>query len=159
VLLPVKRANSQRSLADKELAMRASLQRVLHALTGRRPPATEDMTIGVLPSMRRRRGWARSVERLLAAAGHRPDARQFRHPDWEAPLMLRTQVVRTCHAELAAINAALLDQRQPVSAQALRQLKPFLNDPNASPLFGEDPALARKAAEQLQWSFTGRPEP
>ena len=30
---------------------------------------------------------------------------------------------------------------------------------NASPLFGEDPALARKAAEQLQWSFTGRPEP
>jgi hypothetical protein len=73
--------------------------------------------------MRRRRGWARSVERLLAA-----------------------------------INAALLDQRQPVSAQALRQLKPFLQDPNASPLFGEDPALARKAAERLQWSFTGRPE-
>jgi hypothetical protein len=99
------------------------------------------------------------VERLLAAAGHRPDARQFRHPDWEAPLMLRTQVVRACQAELAAINAALLDQRQPISVQALRQLKPFLNDPNASPLFGEDPALARKAAEQLQWSFTGRPEP
>jgi len=139
--------------------MRASLQRVLHALTGRRPPATEVITIGVLPSMRRRRGWARSVERLLAAAGHRPDGRQFRHPDWEAPLMLRTQVVLACHAELAAINAALLDQRQPISAQALRQLKPFLNDPNASPLFGEDPALARKAAEQLQWSFTGRPEP
>ena len=114
--------------------MRASLQRVLHALTGRRPPTTEDTTIGVPPSMRRRRGWARSVERLLAAAGHRPDARQFRHPDWEAPLMLRTQVVRACQAELAAINAA-------------------------SPLFGEDPALARKAAEQLQWSFTGRPEP
>jgi hypothetical protein len=73
--------------------MRASLQRVLHALTGRRPPATEAITIGVLPSMRRRRGWARSVERLLAAAGYRPDGRQFRHPDWEAPLMLRTQVV------------------------------------------------------------------
>ena len=35
--------------------MRASLQRVLHALTGRRPPATEAITIGVLPSMRR--GW------------------------------------------------------------------------------------------------------
>jgi hypothetical protein len=139
--------------------MRASLQRVLHALTGRRPPATDDMKIGVLPSMRRRRGWARWVERLLAAAGHRPDARQFRHPDWEAPLMLRTQVVRACQAELVAINAALLDQRQPISAQALRQLKPFLNDPNSSPLFGEDPALARKVAEQLQWSFTGRPEP
>ena len=107
--------------------MRASLQRVLQALTGRRPPATEDMTIGFLPSMRRRRGWARSVERLLAAAGYRPDAGQFRHPDWEAPLMLRTQVVRACHAELVAINAALLDQRQPISAQALRQLKPFLN--------------------------------
>jgi hypothetical protein len=139
--------------------MRASLQRVLQALTGRRPPATEDMTIGFLPSMRRRRGWARSVERLLAAAGYRPDAGQFRHPDWEAPLMLRTQVVRACHAELVAINAALLDQRQPISAQALRQLKPFLNAPNSSPLFGEDPALARKAAEQLQGSFTGRPEP
>jgi hypothetical protein len=77
----------------------------------------------------------------------------------EAPLMLRTQVVLACHAELAAINAALLDQRQPISAQALRQLKPFLNDPSASPLFSEDPALARKAAEPLQWSFTGRPEP
>jgi hypothetical protein len=73
--------------------------------------------------------------------------------------MLRTQVVRACHAELVAINAALLDQRQPISAQALRQLKPFLNAPNSSPLFGEDPALARKAAEQLQGSFTGRPEP
>jgi hypothetical protein len=49
--------------------MRASLQRVLHALTGRRPPATEAITIGVLPSMRRRRGWARSVERLLGQPG------------------------------------------------------------------------------------------
>jgi hypothetical protein len=93
--------------------MRASLQRVLHALTGRRPPATEATTIGVLPSMRRRRGWARSVERLLAAAGHRPDGRQFRHPDWEAPLMLRTQVVLACHTELAAINAALLTSASP----------------------------------------------
>jgi hypothetical protein len=65
--------------------MRASLQRVLQALTGRRPPATEDMTIGFLPSMRRRRGWARSVERLLAAAGHRPDARQFRHRTGRRP--------------------------------------------------------------------------
>jgi hypothetical protein len=38
---------------------------------------------------------------------------------------------------------------------ALRRLKSFLTDPSASPLFGTNPVTARRAAEQLQRSFTG----
>lgn len=139
--------------------MRASLQRMLYALTGRLPAATKDTTIAVVPSMRRRRAWAQSVEQLLEAASLKPDAPLFPHPDWDAPLLLCTQVVRACQAELFAIKEALVDPRQPISAQALQQLKGFLTDPSTSPLFGTNPVRARRAAHQLQWSFTGRPEP
>jgi hypothetical protein len=138
--------------------MRSALQRILHVVIGHDPGTSLDTTTGKLPSMRRRRHWAGSVEDLLQAANQRRASSQFPHPEWEGTIRLRTAVVRACQSELLAIQRALLDQRQPISAQALQQLKEFLRMPGSSPLFGSNPTLARRAARQLQWSFTGRPE-
>ena len=132
-------------------------QRLQRTLTNRRRAAAQDGSIGRLPGMWRRRSSVRSVERLLDAAGRSLSASQFPHPDWEAPLLLRTEVVWACRPALLAIKGALGDPRQPISAVALRHLKTFLTDPSASPLFGTDPTAARRAAEQLQRSFTGHP--
>jgi hypothetical protein len=134
--------------------MRASLQRILYALTGRIPAAAKDTIVAVVPSMRRRRAWAGLLDELLEAASRKPAASLFPHPYWDAPLLLRCKVVRACQAELLVIKEALVDQRQPISAQALQQLKGFRTNPSTSPLFGTDPARARRAAHQLQSSFT-----
>jgi hypothetical protein len=96
--------------------------------------------------------------RLLLDAGSRNlDAPLFPHPDWEAPLLLRTEVVWACRPALLTINIALDDPRQPITPAALRRLTTFLTDPSASPLFGTNPTTARRAAEQLQRSVTGHP--
>lgn len=71
---------------------------------------------------------------------------------------MSTRVVWACRPELLAIRGALQDQRQPISAAALRQLKTFLADPGASPLYRTDPRLAGQAAQQVQRSFTGHPD-
>jgi hypothetical protein len=101
--------------------MLAGAHRVLQIITHRHRTAEQPETIGRLPSMRRRRAWARSVHRLLEAVSRG-------------------------------------DERRPISAAALRQLKTFLCDPSVSLLFGHDPVVARRAARQLQCSFTGHPE-
>jgi hypothetical protein len=134
------------------------LHRVLSALMGHHSARSEDMTIGILTSMRRRRRLARSIEQLLEAAGDRHTAWQFPHPDWEAPLLLQVRVVQACQPTLLTIRDALLDQRLPISARSLEQLKRFLAN-SSSPLFGDNPVLARRSAEQLQRIVTGRPEP
>jgi hypothetical protein len=133
-------------------------QRLQRTLTTRRRATAQDGSIGRQPGMRQRRSSARSVERLLDASSRSLPASQFPHPDWEAPLVLRTEVVWACRPSLLAIKGVLGDPRQPISAVALRQLKTFLTDPSASPLFGTDPTAARRAAEQLQCSFTGHPQ-
>jgi hypothetical protein len=99
------------------------------------------------------------VQRLLDGASRRSSGVQFPHPDWEAPLLLRTEVVSACRLELLAVKDAPQDARQPISVAALQEQKAFLTDPGISPLFGGDPLAARRAAEQLQYSFTGHPEP
>jgi hypothetical protein len=78
---------------------------------------------------------------------------------WDYPPLTRREVIWACRPALLAIAGALDDQRQPISAAALRQLKTFLCHPSVSPLFGSDPGAARRAAQQLQHSFTGHPEP
>jgi hypothetical protein len=138
--------------------VRATLRRILFALVGSDSAASLDTSTGKLPSPRRRRRRARSVKQLVEDA-RQSCAAQFAHPAWERSIRLRTDVVRACQAELLAIQGALLDHRQPISAQALQQLRRFLLDPGTSPLFGSNPARARRAALHLQWSFTGRPEP
>jgi hypothetical protein len=74
------------------------------------------------------------------------------------PTRLCRGVIWACRPALLAIKGVLGDARQPISAVARRHLRTFLTDPSASPLFGTDPTTARRAAEQLQRSFTGHPE-
>jgi hypothetical protein len=138
----------------------AAAHRVLRIVTRRQGVAEPAATIGKLPSMRRRRAWARSIQRLLETVSRcSPSWWQFPNPYRDFPPLTRRQVIWACRPALLTIAGALGDQRQPISAAALRQLKTFLCDPSVSPLFGEDPAAARRAAQQLQCNFTGHPEP
>jgi hypothetical protein len=140
--------------------MRAEAHRVLRIVTGRQRASEHAGPLDGLPGMRGRRAWSRSVHGLLeAVSGCSPSWWRRPHPYWDFPPLLRREVVWACRPALLAIAGALGDERQPVSAAAVRQLKRFLTDPSASPLFGDDPATARCAAEQLQRSFTGHPEP
>jgi hypothetical protein len=133
-------------------------RRLLQILTGRRRATAPDESIGRLPGRWRRRSSARSVQQLLDAASRHLSASRFPHPNWEALLLLHTEVVWACRPALLAIKAALDDASQPISAAALRQLKTFLTDPSALPLFGINPIAGRRAAEQLQYTVTGHPE-
>jgi hypothetical protein len=67
-------------------------------------------------------------------------------------------VVNACRSDLRVIQSALLDGRQHIPGVALRQLKVFLTDPSASPLFGRDPFVARRAARQLRHTVMRTPE-
>jgi hypothetical protein len=148
------------SLQGQEPSMLAGAHRILRIVTHHRQRATEqDEAIGTLPSMRRRRTWARSVHRLLEAVSRGAPTRwQYPHPYWDFPPLTRREVVWACRPALLAIAGALGDEQQPISGAALRQLKTFLCDPSISPLFGDDPGAARRAAQRLQYSFTGHPE-
>jgi hypothetical protein len=146
------------SLQGEEPSMLAGAHRVLRIITHHQHAAEQDQTIGKLPSMRQRRAWARSVHRLLDALCCRPWW-QSPHPYWDFPPILRREVVWACRPALLAIAGALCDERQPISAVALRELKRFLGDPSSSPLFADDPLEARRAAQRLQCSFTGHPGP
>jgi hypothetical protein len=138
----------------------AGAHRILRIVTRRQGVAEPPATIGKLPSRRQRRAWARSVHRLLETVSRcYPSWWQYPHPYWDYPPLTRREVIWACRPALLAIADALGDEQQPISAAALRQLKTFLCDPSVSPLFGHDPAAARRAAQQLQRSFTGHPEP
>jgi hypothetical protein len=140
--------------------MLAGAHWVLRIVTGRQRVSEQAGTLGELPGMRRRRAWAQSVHQTLNAVGHCCSPWwQLPHPYWDFPPLMRREVVWTCRPALLAVAEALGDERQPVSAAALRQLKRFLTDPSASPLYRDDSATARRAAQQLQRSFTGHPEP
>jgi hypothetical protein len=147
------------SLQGEEPSMLAEAHRVLRSITHRHHPAKRDATIGRLPSMRQQQRWARAVDRLLDTVSRCDPWWQRPHPYWDFPPLTCREVVWACRPALLAIAGALGDQRQPISAVALRQLKRFLTDPSVSPLFGEDPVAAGRAARQLQCSFTGHPEP
>jgi CBS domain-containing protein len=128
-------------------------------ITHHRPTAERGERIGRLRSMRRRRTWARSVRQLLNAASHCQPWWQRPHPYWDFPPLIHREIIWACRPALLAIACALGDERQPISATALRQLSRFLTDPTSSPLFGDAPMAARRAARLLECSFTGHPEP
>jgi hypothetical protein len=133
-------------------------RRLPRILVGRGWATASEGSIGGLPARWWRRSSVQSVQQLLDAASRNLDAPLFPHPDWEAPLLLRTEVVWACRPPLLAIMVALGDTRQPIPPVALRRLSSFLTDPCASPLVGTTPVTARRAAEQLQRSLTGHPE-
>jgi hypothetical protein len=140
--------------------MLAGAHRILQIVIRHQGAAEPAGTIGKLPSMRQRRAWARSVHRLLEAVSRSyPAWWQYPHPYWDFPPRTRREVIWACRPALPAIAAALGDEQQPISDAALRQLRSFLTDPSVSPLFGDDPAAARRGAQQLQRSFTGHPDP
>jgi hypothetical protein len=143
------------SLQGEEPSMLAEGHRVLRSITHRHHPGGQDELSG----MRQRQRWARAVDRLLEEVSRCGPWWQRPHPYWDFPPLTRREVVWACRPALLAIAGALGDERQPISGVALRQLKRFLTDPASSPLFGEDPAAAGRAARQLQCSFTGHPEP
>lgn len=74
-------------------------------------------------------------------------------------MLLHAKVVLACRAELLAIRGAVGDQRQPISAAALGELKTFLWEPSVSPLFAVDPVTARRAAVRLRYCLTDHPDP
>jgi hypothetical protein len=132
----------------------------LRIVTHRRDAAPLDVAMSKLSSMLGRRAWALSVHRLLAAERHRfPAWWQYLHPSSAFPPLIRRQMVWACRPPLLAIAGLLVDQRQPNSAVALRELRRFLTEPVDSPLVRDDPDTARRSAQTLQCSFTGHPEP
>ena len=138
--------------------MLATMQRMLGKLAPGRGAPAQAGTIAKLAGRRRRQAWAKSLQQLLDRANRSTSAAQFPHPEWEAPLLLRTNVVQACRSELLEIKDALLDMRQPISDVAVQQLKTFLADPSASAVFGSDPIIARRATKQLLQGFTGNPD-
>ena len=138
--------------------MLATMQRMLQQLAHRGDASAQAKVITKPASMRRRCAWAQAVQQLVDHASRSRSGPQFPHPEWEAPLLLFTNVVRVCCPELLAVKEALLDTRRPISA-AVQQLKTFLSHPGASRLFGADPVIARRAARHLQRRFAEHPEP
>jgi hypothetical protein len=139
--------------------MLATMQRMLQKLTRSRRAPVQAEVIAKLAGVRRRHAWAQAVQQLVDHASRSRSGSQFPHPEWEAPLLVSTNVVKSCRPGLLAVKEALLDTRRPVSAAAVQQFKTFLSDPGASPLFGGDPVVARRAARHLQRSFAEHPEP
>jgi hypothetical protein len=132
----------------------------LRIVTHRRDAAPQDVAMSKLSSMLGRRAWALSVHRLLAAERHRfPAWWQYLHPCSAFPPRIRRQLGWACRPALLAIAGLLVDQRQPISAVALRELRRFLTEPVDSPLVRDDPDTARRSAPALQCSFVGHPEP
>jgi hypothetical protein len=136
----------------------------VHRAYGRSPTvgdvAPQDVVMSKPSSMLRRRAWALSVHRRIEAERHRSPAWwQYPHPYLAFPPLIRRQMVWACRPALLAIAGLLVDQRQPISAVALRELRRFLTEPVDSPLVRDDPDTVRRSAQTLQCSFVGRPEP
>jgi hypothetical protein len=110
------------------------------------------------------RAWAAGVGSVGASAargGTSPLPRLVAGPPslLGLPPLIRRQLVWACRPALLAIAGLLFDQRQPISAVALRELRRFLTESVDSPLVRDDPDTARRSAQALQYSFTGHPEP
>lgn len=139
--------------------MLATMQRMLHKLTRSRRAPAQAKVIARLAACAGDTFGLRQCSNWLTAPAAAPQLPSFPTRNWEAPLPLSTKVVKAGRPELLAVKEALLDTRRPTSAAAVQQRKTFLSDPSASPLFGGDPIIARRAATQLQRSVAAHPEP
>jgi hypothetical protein len=132
----------------------------LRIVTHRRDAGPQGVAMSKPSSMLGRRAWALSVHRLLEAGRHRfPAWWQDPHLSSDFPPLIRRQMVWACRPALLAIAGLHFDQRQPISAVAMRELRRFLTEPVDSPLVRDDPDTARRSAQTLQCSFTGHPGP
>ena len=93
--------------------MLATMQRMLHKLTRSRHASAQDEMIAKLADVRRRHASARAMQQLVDSASRSPSAAQFPHPQWEAPLLLSTNVVDACRPELLAAKEMLAEHPGP----------------------------------------------
>jgi hypothetical protein len=91
---------------------------------------------------RRRAADARMIRRTLDDGG-RPFA--GRGPRY----LIRPAVLRAAASDLRAVEAALADERRPVSADAVHAVDALLRD-GTSPLYGSHPEAAADAARALR---------
>lgn len=102
------------------------------------------------PTMRERRRWARSVEKLVADAHRYILLRAYR------PLY-NTAAVRRATPALLDIAAALRAEDLEVSRELLGELRALLTDGGSSPLYRDHPIAALWAIEDLRHRLL--PEP
>jgi hypothetical protein len=95
--------------------MLATMQRMLHKLTRSRRASAQDEEIAKLADVRRRHASARAMQQLVdsASASRSPSTAQFPHPQWEAPLLLSTNVVDACRPQLLAAKEMLAEHPGP----------------------------------------------
>ena len=93
--------------------MLATMQRMLHKLTRSRRASAQAEMIAKLADVRRRHASARAMQQLVDSASRSPSAAQFPHPQWEAPLLLSTNVVDACRPELLAAKEMLAEHPGP----------------------------------------------
>ncbi len=103
-------------------------------------------------SLRERRRWARSIDKLMADANRRILHRAYR------PLA-NLAAVHRCTPALLAIAGALREEGLTVSRDTLRELRAFLTDGGASPLYGDHPIAALWVAEDLRRRLQPTPAP
>jgi hypothetical protein len=85
---------------------------MLHKLTRSRGAPAQAKVIAKLAGMRRRHPWAQAVQQLVGSPSRSASAAQFPRPDWEAPLLLSTKVVKAGHPELLAVVQSLAHANQ-----------------------------------------------
>jgi len=104
------------------------------------------------PTLRERKRWARSIEKLIADANRRIPQRAYR------PLA-NTAAVHRATPALLGVAATLRAEELTVSRDLLGELRAFLTDGGASPLYGNHPIAALWAAEELRRRFAPTPAP
>ena len=95
------------------------------------------------PTLRERRRWARSIEKLVADAHRYILLRAYR------PLY-NIDAVRRAAPALLEIAAALRDAELDVSRELLGDLRALLTDAGTSPLYRDHPIAALWAVEELR---------
>ncbi|MDX6570606.1 MAG: hypothetical protein QOH15_3184 [Gaiellales bacterium] len=91
--------------------------------------------------------WARSIARLLAEL-ERPQSLVR-----AANRLYRREVAGACAPSLTEIRWVLVDDAATVRPETMRRLRTFLTDGARSPLYHDDPELARRTAHELAVAF------
>ncbi len=115
--------------ANNEITDRGMLHKVLSA-------AAEKVTLD------ERKVWARSIDSAIKDASRPSTPVRMR--------LTQPSVVAAAAPALTAVAAALRDEDDVVSRDALDAVRSFMTDGIDSPLYGRDPLAARRAADELR---------
>jgi hypothetical protein len=96
---------------------------------------------------RARASWSKSIGHLLSEIDRpQPLLRSMRPLD-------RRDVAIACAPALTEIRRVLDDSSAPVRPEAMRRLRDFLTDGAGSPLYRDDPEVARRVAHEIASAF------